>query len=198
MGQPHGAHQRVGNRERRAFPARPTARDARGFEGHHAPRNHRRVAESRRRRLGRRRQGGERSRVEERRRDSLDLSNAGRPRCFRPNVVSAPDDARTARLAARPMTPRALHASRQPMARNLKENQMTQSDKTRRAPRGWAWYITRAQAIAEHNLYDVTEQARAVGITCPVALTPAACGECVWVSDRDPEREAARLGPLLE
>ena len=84
------------------------------------------------------------------------------------------------------------------MARNLKENQMTQSDKTRRAPRGWAWYITRAQAIAEHNLYDVTEQARAVGITCPVALTPAACGECVWVSDRDPEREAARLGPLLE
>ena len=40
---------------------------------------HRRVAEPRRRRPGRRRQGGERYRVEERRRDCLELSNGERP-----------------------------------------------------------------------------------------------------------------------
>ena len=77
------------------------------------------------------------------------------------------------------MTPRALHASRQPMAINLKEDQMTQSDKTRRAPRGWAWYLSRAQAIAEYSLIDVSEQAREGGISCPVALTSLTWDDCV-------------------
>ena len=38
-------------------------------------------------------------------------------------------------------------------------------------PRGWAWYISRAKAIAVGDLKDVTEQAREAGIGCPVAVT---------------------------
>jgi hypothetical protein len=42
------------------------------------------------------------------------------------------------------------------------------------APPGWAWYITRAQAMADGSLIDAAAQARVVGIAYPVALTPAA------------------------
>ena len=84
------------------------------------------------------------------------------------------------------------------MARNLKEDQMTQSDKTRRAPRGWAWYISRAQAIAEYDLIDVSEQAREAGIGCPVAVTSLSWHDCVRVESRDPAVETQRLRHLLD
>lgn len=56
---------------------------------------------------------------------------------------------------------------------------MTQSDKTRRAPRGWAWYISRARAMADGAIKDVTDEAREAGIGCPVALTSTARSDCV-------------------
>ena len=71
-------------------------------------------------------------------------------------------------------------------------------DKIRSAPRGWAWYISRAKAIAEGDLIDVTEQAREAGIGCPVAVTPVAWYECVEVEGRDPAAETERLRHLLD
>ena len=75
-----------------------------------------------------------------------------------------------------------------------KERELT--DKIRRAPRGWAWYISRAKAIAEGRLMDVTEQAREAGIGCPVAVTPVAQYEGVDCGVG--ENEAARLRHLLD
>ena len=43
-----------------------------------------------------------------------------------------------------------------------KERELT--DKIRLPSRGWAWYISRAKAIAEGDLIDVTEQAREAGM----------------------------------
>ena len=75
-----------------------------------------------------------------------------------------------------------------------KERELT--DKIRSAPRGWAWYISRTEAIAVGDLKDVTEQAREAGIGCPVAVTPVA-----WYEGVDcgvGENEAARLRHLLD
>jgi hypothetical protein len=69
-------------------------------------------------------------------------------------------------------------------------------DKIRRAPRGWAWYISRAKAIAVGDLMDVTQQAREAGIGCPVAVTPVARYEGVDCGVG--ENEAARLRHLLD
>src|SRR5512142_626601 len=68
----------------------------------------------------------------------------------------------------------------------------------RRPPRGWAWYISRAQAIAERDLIDVSEQAREAGIGCPVAVTSVTWGECMEVRDRSDAGEMSRLRALLE
>src|SRR5512135_3358791 len=67
-----------------------------------------------------------------------------------------------------------------------------------RAPRGWAWYRSRAKAIADGTIKDVSEQGREAGITCPVAVTPATWCECVWVLGRRPEVQPDRLRQLLD
>src|SRR5512135_636342 len=67
-----------------------------------------------------------------------------------------------------------------------------------RAPRGWAWYRSRAKAIADGTIKDVSEQGRESGITCPVAVTPATWCECVWVLGRRPEVQPDRLRQLLD
>jgi hypothetical protein len=69
--------------------------------------------------------------------------------------------------------------------------------KIRSAPRGWAWYISRAQAIAVGDLKDVTEHAREAGIGCPVAVTSVTWYECVEVEGRDPAAETERLRHFL-
>src|SRR3954468_18054793 len=58
---------------------------------------------------------------------------------------------------------------------------------------------TRAEAIADGQLVDVTAQARRFGITCPVALTAAVFGRCVEVPKRRRrlESEDARLHDVL-
>jgi hypothetical protein len=76
-----------------------------------------------------------------------------------------------------------------------KERELTA--KTRRAPRGWAWYISRDKAIAECDLIDVAEEAREAGISCPVALTSLTWHDCVRVESRDPAVETQRLRHLL-
>ena len=67
-----------------------------------------------------------------------------------------------------------------------------------RAPRGWAWYISRAQASAEGSLMDVSTTAREVGISCPVALTPGAWMDCAAVRGHEAEIEACGLRSLLD
>ncbi len=77
-----------------------------------------------------------------------------------------------------------------------KEREPIDEIRSGRAPRGWAWYISRARAIAEGDLKDVTEHAREAGIGCPVAVTSVA-----WYEGVDcgvAENEAARLRHLLE
>jgi Family of unknown function (DUF6573) len=70
--------------------------------------------------------------------------------------------------------------------------------RSRGAPRGWAWYIERAEAIAQRDLIDVSEQAREAGISCPVAVTSVTWSECLEVPGRSDGGEMARLRRLLE
>ncbi len=61
---------------------------------------------------------------------------------------------------------------------------------------------TRAQAIADGNLIDVTETAREAGFRVPVAITAAAWADCVAWSAQDNRRqttqdEAGRLWDVL-
>lgn len=61
---------------------------------------------------------------------------------------------------------------------------------------------TRAEAIADGTLVDVTEMAREAGFRIPVAMTAAAWGDCVAWSDADSERqthqdESGRLWDVL-
>ena len=61
---------------------------------------------------------------------------------------------------------------------------------------------SRAQAIADGNLINVSETAREAGFRVPVALTVAAWADCVAWSDADSERqmqqdESARLWDVL-
>ncbi|MBN8884451.1 MAG: hypothetical protein J0I77_01915 [Rudaea sp.] len=62
---------------------------------------------------------------------------------------------------------------------------------------------TRAQAIADGVLVDVSEMAREAGFKIPVALTSAAWGDCVEWSEADtkktgmPQDEAGRLWDVL-
>ncbi len=61
---------------------------------------------------------------------------------------------------------------------------------------------TRAQAIADGVLVDVTETAKEAGFRCPVALTRAAWADCVAWSEADtrrqvPQDEAGRLWDVL-
>ena len=63
----------------------------------------------------------------------------------------------------------------------------------RPAPRGWAWYISRAQAIAKRDLIDVSEQAREAGISCPVAVTSVTWSECMEVRGPSDGGEMGRL-----
>lgn len=62
---------------------------------------------------------------------------------------------------------------------------------------------TRAQAIADGVLVDVTEQARETGFKFPVALTRAVWEDCVAWSDADtnrkayPQSESGRLWDVL-
>ncbi|MFZ5593708.1 MAG: DUF6573 family protein [Pseudomonadota bacterium] len=61
---------------------------------------------------------------------------------------------------------------------------------------------TRAQAIADGELVDVTETAREAGFRCPVALTRGVYAECVAWDEEDNERqtyqdEAGRLWDVL-
>jgi len=79
-----------------------------------------------------------------------------------------------------------------------KERELIDKIRSGRAPRGWAWYISRARAIAEGDLTDVTEQARKAGIGCPVAVTSVTWYECVEVEGRDPAAETERLRHLLD
>jgi Family of unknown function (DUF6573) len=79
-----------------------------------------------------------------------------------------------------------------------KEREPNDKIRGRRAPRGWAWYISRARAIAQYCLVDVSERAREAGIGCPVALTSTAWQDCVWVEGRDPAIETQRLRHLLD
>ena len=67
-----------------------------------------------------------------------------------------------------------------------------------RAPSGWAWYISRAKAIAVGDLKDVTERAREAGISCPVAVTAVAWYECVEAGCGVAGSEVARLRHLLD
>ncbi len=50
---------------------------------------------------------------------------------------------------------------------------------------------TRAQALADGNLIDVTKTAREAGFTFPVALTLSAHADCVLWSEEDNERKGA-------
>ena len=65
------------------------------------------------------------------------------------------------------------------------------------APRGWAWYISRAKAIAEGDLKDVTQDARDAGISWPVAVTAVTWHECVSAGDLN-AIETERLRHLLD
>lgn len=58
---------------------------------------------------------------------------------------------------------------------------------------------TRAQAIEDGQLVDVTEAARQVGIRCPVAITAAVFGLCVEVpkSRKRLEDESGRLHDVV-
>jgi hypothetical protein len=62
---------------------------------------------------------------------------------------------------------------------------------------------TRAQAIADGVLVDVTETAKEAGFTCPVAMTREAWEECVAWSPEDsrrrgiPQDEKGRLWDVL-
>src|SRR5512132_938242 len=75
---------------------------------------------------------------------------------------------------------------------------MTQAKDMQAAPPGWAWYISRAQAIAESDLIDVSGRAREAGIGCPVAVTSLTWHDCVRVQSRDPAAETERLRQLLD
>ena len=66
-----------------------------------------------------------------------------------------------------------------------------------RAPRGWAWYISRAQAIAGGDLKDVTQYARDAGISWPVAVTSMVWSEAVKVLGQTDGNETAHLCHLL-
>ncbi len=48
---------------------------------------------------------------------------------------------------------------------------------------------TRAQAIEDGILVDVTETARKAGFSCPVAMTRAAWADCVEWADQDSKRQ---------
>ena len=62
---------------------------------------------------------------------------------------------------------------------------------------------TRAEAIEDGSLVDVTETAREAGFTVPVAITAAAWADCVAWDDDDtkrhntPQDEAGRLWDVL-
>jgi hypothetical protein len=61
---------------------------------------------------------------------------------------------------------------------------------------------TRAQAIEDGVLVDVTETARQMGFTVPVALTAGVYADCVAWTDQDsdrqvPQDEAGRLHDVL-
>jgi hypothetical protein len=49
--------------------------------------------------------------------------------------------------------------------------------------------FSRAQAIAEGVLVDVTEMAKEVGFRCPVAVTSAVWTDCVKWTDEDSKRQ---------
>ena len=77
---------------------------------------------------------------------------------------------------------------------------MMNSSKTQlsRAPRGWAWYISRAEAIAYGNLKDVTAYARHAGISWPVAVTAHVWADALEVfGQTDRDKKTARLCHLL-
>jgi hypothetical protein len=51
---------------------------------------------------------------------------------------------------------------------------------------------TRAQAIADGNLIDVTHTAREAGFRLPVAITAAAWADCVAWNDEDSRRQTSQ------
>lgn len=68
---------------------------------------------------------------------------------------------------------------------------------------GEAIYVySRAQAIADGVLVDVTETAKEAGFSCPVALTASVWSDCVAWRDEDtkrqtPQDESGRLWDVL-